>query len=189
MTGGQGCKGDVDPNVTHAKCPGQTDVEYRTAYSIWAISNSPLIVASDVRNMSDIMKTVLLNEEVIAVNQNTEFYSGNMIASETVDCDSNIKDGCQVWAKKLSPTEAAIVLLNIGNASAHAISAPFSAIPEMQWTATTTLELRDLWAHQVVGNYSGNYTAKIVPHGVQFLTATFVSGNVTVTSSLHTVTN
>lgn len=50
-------------------CPEQTDTEYRTEFSLWSLGASSLIVATDVRNMTDIMKEVLLNAEVIAVNQ------------------------------------------------------------------------------------------------------------------------
>ena len=53
-TGGQGCS-DYKP-LEH--CPGQTDVEYRTEFSMWCIIGSSLIVATDIRNMTDIMKEV-----------------------------------------------------------------------------------------------------------------------------------
>jgi len=39
-------------------CPGQTDTEYRTEFSMWSIAGSSLIVATDIRNMTDIMKEV-----------------------------------------------------------------------------------------------------------------------------------
>ena len=64
MTGGQGCKGNTNPNITYPHCPGQTDLEYITEFSMWVIIGSPLVVASDIRNMTDIMKTVLFNTEV-----------------------------------------------------------------------------------------------------------------------------
>ena len=35
-----------------------TDTEYRTEFSLWSIMGSSLIVATDVRNMTDIMKEV-----------------------------------------------------------------------------------------------------------------------------------
>lgn len=67
-------------------CPGQTDAEYRTEFSIWSIAGSNLIVSTDIRNMTDIMKQVyihnrwiyffiiviiqvLLNKEIIDINQ------------------------------------------------------------------------------------------------------------------------
>eukprot|EP01084_Bolivina_argentea_P085470 154465_1 len=177
ITGGQGCKGDKNPNVTHAHCPGQTDMEYMTAFSIWAISNSPLIIASDVRNMTDIMKRVLLNKDILEVNQNTQYYAGNMVTA--VNCENNKAwaADCEVWAKKLSETSAAIVLYNGGNISAHDVTVEFVSIPQMGWTSETVVELKDLWEHEVVGNYTGKYTSSVPVHGVQFLTATYQTKN------------
>ena len=39
-------------------CPGQTDAEYRTEFSMWVIGSSSLIVASDVRNLTSLQKEV-----------------------------------------------------------------------------------------------------------------------------------
>lgn len=49
----QGCKLDVTKT-----CPGQTDVEYRSEFSMWAIMASSLLVATDIKNMSDTKKEV-----------------------------------------------------------------------------------------------------------------------------------
>ena len=35
-----------------------TDTEYRTEFAMWCIMGSSLIVATDIRNMTDIMKEV-----------------------------------------------------------------------------------------------------------------------------------
>ena len=50
----QGCSPPVD--MVH--CPGQTDNEYRTEFSLWCLMAAPLLVDTDVRNMTDIMKEV-----------------------------------------------------------------------------------------------------------------------------------
>ena len=171
MTGGQGCKGDTSPNATHPHCPGQSDTEYITEYSMWAIINSPLLVATDVRNMTDIMKKVLLNKEVIAVNQNNNYAAGNIVGSLTTDCDKDVKDACQVWSKQLGEPNAAIVLYNSGN-SAHSITVEFGDIPAMEWSMNTNLKLRDLWEGKDLGTFTGKYTGDNIPaHGVMFLTA------------------
>ena len=59
MTGGAGC------GQFHAgdHCPGQTDAEYRTQFSVYVLVASPLIVGTDVRNMTKIMRDALLNKE------------------------------------------------------------------------------------------------------------------------------
>ncbi|KAF6156532.1 hypothetical protein GIB67_011333 [Kingdonia uniflora] len=43
--------------------------EYRSHFSIWAISKSPLILGYDVRSMDKDTFTLLSNKEVIVVNQ------------------------------------------------------------------------------------------------------------------------
>ena len=45
MCPGAGCAG-----VAH--CPGQTDDEYKTEFVVWSLTQSPLIVDTDVRNMT-----------------------------------------------------------------------------------------------------------------------------------------
>lgn len=35
-----------------------TDTEYKTEFSLWCIMSAPLLVVTDVRNMTDIMKEV-----------------------------------------------------------------------------------------------------------------------------------
>jgi len=54
MTGGQGCSS----NMPLVHCPGMTDTEYRTEFTMWCIMASPLLVATDIRNMTSIMKEV-----------------------------------------------------------------------------------------------------------------------------------
>ena len=56
MTGGQGC----EDNAPLQHCPGETDVEYKTEFTMWCIMASSLIVSTDIRNMTDIMKEVEL---------------------------------------------------------------------------------------------------------------------------------
>ena len=53
-TGGQGCS----DNRPLKHCPGQTDTEYRTEFSMWCIMGSSLLIATDIRNMTDVMKEV-----------------------------------------------------------------------------------------------------------------------------------
>lgn len=50
-------------------CPKQTLEEYRTEFTIWAMASSPLLVSTDVRNLTATQREVLLNTEVIAIDQ------------------------------------------------------------------------------------------------------------------------
>jgi hypothetical protein len=59
---------------------GMTDAEYRTHFSLWAISKAPLIIGCDVENMSAATLATLTNPEVIAVNQDPLGVQGKKVA-------------------------------------------------------------------------------------------------------------
>ena len=52
MTGGQGCpfKGQDPPYMHPQHCPGQTDNEYRTEVSLYAVLSSPMMIGTDIRS-------------------------------------------------------------------------------------------------------------------------------------------
>ncbi len=60
---------------------------------------SPLIVATDVRNMTEVMYEALLNTEILAVNQENQTPAGDRLKTE--DCDKNVTNACQVFSPKM----------------------------------------------------------------------------------------
>jgi hypothetical protein len=46
---------------------------------LWSLTQSPLIVDTDVRNMSAIMTRALLNDELVALHQSTATAPGTQI--------------------------------------------------------------------------------------------------------------
>lgn len=162
MIGGQGCDAK---SFNH--CPGMTDAEYRTAFTLWSLTASPLIVATDVRNMTSIMKEVLLNQEAIDVNQDYTMPTGKRIGFE--QCDWAVLGACQTWARQLSDGTVAVALLNMGS-SPHPMVLNFTAVNN-QWTAQTKVAIRDLWAHAEVGVFQGFYMTPlpIESHAARYL--------------------
>ena len=59
---------------------GMSDTEYRTHFSLWAISKAPLIIGCDVTNMSAATLSTLTNPEVIAVDQDPLGVQGKKVA-------------------------------------------------------------------------------------------------------------
>lgn len=160
MTGGQGCP-NKEPG---ARCPGMTDEEYRTEFSLWVIVASPIIVATELRNMTAIMHEILFNAEMIAVHQDSLAKAGGRV--DTPDCGS--PEGplvagappCQVWARPLVDGSKAVVLYN-ADTKPHAIRASF-----VKLGITTAATVRDLWAHKDLGSFQDSYSASVPPHGV-----------------------
>jgi hypothetical protein len=58
---------------------GMTDIEYMTHFSLWSITKAPLIIGSDVTNISAATLATLTNPEVIAVNQDPLGIQGKKI--------------------------------------------------------------------------------------------------------------
>jgi alpha-galactosidase len=89
FTGGEGCG---DHSAPGERCPGQTDDEYVTEWSLNAIASGQLLFASDPRNMTALQRDVFLNEEVLAVFRDV----------------SGLKDVAVVSNYSLSPTNPSV---------------------------------------------------------------------------------
>ncbi|KAL5482255.1 hypothetical protein EMCRGX_G022559 [Ephydatia muelleri] len=153
MTGGQACT--LNPSE---HCPGQTDVEYKSEFSIWCLLAAPLIVVTDIRNMTSAMSNILLNQEMIAVDQDKLGKAGDRIAIWPCVQDTVT---CQIWAKPLVNNSYAVGLFNSGFLT-HSITLQFKLL-----NFTGNVFLRDLWQHQDLGVFTESFTVDVEPHGIE----------------------
>ena len=77
MTGGAGCN-SMAPGK---RCPGMTDTEYRTEFSLWTIGAASMIVSTDLRDMTDFMKETLMHKDMLAIHQDSFGISGGLCVS------------------------------------------------------------------------------------------------------------
>jgi alpha-galactosidase len=132
---------------------GMSAAEYRSHFSLWAMMASPLMAGNDVAHMDETTKSILLNKEVIAVDQDPLGTQGHRIAKE---------GNAEVWVKPLSGGAMAVLLFNRGDAPA-----PIRATAEqLGWPSSARAKVRDLWAHKNAGRWSGAIQATVEPHGV-----------------------
>ncbi|MBA2394201.1 MAG: cellulose binding domain-containing protein [Ktedonobacteraceae bacterium] len=144
-----------DPDMLEVGNGGMSTTEDQTHFSLWAISAAPLILGNDMTNMSASAKSILMNADVIAVDQDPRGVQGTKVS------DSN---GLQVWSKPLQGNgNVAVVLLN-RNTSASNITVNWSNIG-----ISGSASVRDLWSHSNVGSFNGSYTANVAGHGVVML--------------------
>jgi alpha-galactosidase len=147
-----------DPDMLEVGNGGMTDAEYRAHFSLWAIMAAPLLAGNDVRSMSTATKTILLNPEVIAVDQDSLGAQGVIVWEPSPDL--------QVWSRKLRGGAIAIALLNRSAVPAK-ISANF-------WRAglhVDSANVRDLWAHADLGAFRGEYSTTVPGHAVVMVRA------------------
>ncbi len=146
-----------DPDMLEVGNPGLSDTEATAHFSMWAIMAAPLIAGNDLRNMSDTIRNILTNKEVIDVNQDPAGIQGTRV----------VDNGDQeVWMKPLCTpdgTEKAVALFNRGGGTSK-ITVSFNDIG-----ITGAATVRDLWAHQDKGEFNGSYSADVPSHGVVML--------------------
>jgi len=164
MIGGQACN-DTDPHG----CAGQTDVEYRTEFTFWALASSPLLLATDPRALTPVMRQALFNTELIAVNQAPPRPGMGLVYLRSADCGAPLQ--CEVWARPAGGDGAHHAVLFNPNAPGSA-----NASITLQWAdlglpAAAAASVRDLWLHADLGSFTGAYTtaADVAPHEARAL--------------------
>jgi len=115
---------------------GCTDTEYQTQFSLWAIMNAPLYATNDLRNMNEATKSILLNKEVIALNQDA-------LGKQAIRKINN--DTWNVFVKSLANGDFAIAILNRSE-SAKDFNLSFTELGLID-----KYEIRDLWQHKIIG--------------------------------------
>ena len=155
MTGGAGCK----PWSTGAHCPGQSDDEYKSEFAIWSIRQSPLIVDTDLTEMTPVMKKSLLNPELIALHQNTDTPPGHLINS--MGCLDLFK--CQIWGRKLSDDKWLVAMVNM-HKKARKMKLHFSEL------GLGKSAVRDLWELKDLGEFEKHHEIELPAHGSHIIT-------------------
>ncbi|MGW0595401.1 glycoside hydrolase family 27 protein [Streptosporangium sp. NPDC002607] len=139
-----------DPDMMVVGRGGMNDTEMRSHFALWAIMAAPLIAGNDVRNMDNATATIMKNQHLIAVNQDTLGLQATQISN----------DGTRrVLAKRLGNGDVAVALFNQGG-STTTISTTASAIG----LSGNSFSLRDAWTNTVTTT-TGAISASVPSHG------------------------
>jgi alpha-galactosidase len=146
-----------DPDMLEIGNGGMTADEYRTHMSLWSMLAAPLLAGNDLRTMSDETKSILMNREVIAIDQDPDGKPPKEISEPNATA--------VVLARPLHDGSLAVGLFNRTDKE-QPISVNWSSIG----VNGKHVQLRDLWNHAAVENASGEtYTAQVPAHGVVLL--------------------
>lgn len=140
-----------------------SDIESETEFAIWSLTGSPLVVATDVRNMSAWKAGLLGNTDALAINADPGF-------AKAVRLRADAATGAQLWRRSLASGEAAVVLYNAGDAAPLNMSVTWAELG-MPWPANAAVDVYDVWAQATVAtSVPGGWTARNVPpHGSAYL--------------------
>mmetsp|Transcript_12440 Transcript_12440/g.40711 ORF Transcript_12440/g.40711 Transcript_12440/m.40711 type:complete len:431 (+) Transcript_12440:235-1527(+) len=140
MTGGQGC--DVPPE-SPKHCPKQTDDEYRTEISLYAILASPLLFGTDVRDFTDIMAELLLNDDLLAINQDPNGGSSSPAVNVLTSCA-----GFKTYVRALSDGRLAVAVPNLDDDKTTVSFCLADVVPSFATlsSSSSSWKVTDVWA-------------------------------------------
>ncbi|WP_260736768.1 glycoside hydrolase family 27 protein [Tunturiibacter lichenicola] len=143
-----------DPDMLEVGNGKMTEDEYKTHMSLWVLLASPLLAGNDLTKMTDADKSILMNKEAIAIDQDALGTQGDRL-SESGDLD--------VWTKPLSDGRVAVGLFN-RSWSVRDVSVDLGEIGFKSGGS-----VRDVWKRADLGHRSGVFTSRIPRHGVTLI--------------------
>lgn len=145
-----------DPDMLEIGNGGMTAEEYRTHMSLWSLLAAPLLAGNDLSKMTPETKSILMNHEVIAIDQDPAGHQGDRVYTE---------GPLEVWSKPLSGGRLAVGIFNRWTMPLT-LDVPLTRLGYAKGQQATA---RDLWKHADLGVISGSYHAAVPPHGVVLL--------------------
>ena len=134
--------------------PSLPKVEQQSVFTLLAMQAAPLIVDGDPREWSAETRSIVLNREVIAVNQDPLGQPGALLAKQ---------GEIEIWTRALSGSRTAVALFNRGAESADV---------RVRWPdlgLNGKRRVRDVWAKRNLGPLAESFAGSLSPHGVVLL--------------------
>ncbi|MEO6804424.1 MAG: glycoside hydrolase family 27 protein [Granulicella sp.] len=145
-----------DPDMLEVGNGGMTADEYRTHMSLWSMLRAPLIAGNDLRSMTEETKSILMNPDIIAIDQDADAKPVHVQSAE---------GKTEVLVRPLSGNAVAVGLFNRGDTPAQ-MSFRWDSLHLDAGLGQHFLEATDLWKHQTIDVTGDTYTATVPPHGV-----------------------
>jgi alpha-galactosidase len=144
-----------DPDMLEIGNGGMTADEYRTHMSLWSLLAAPLIAGNDLRTMTDETKSILMNREIIAIDQDPDYKPVTGISN---------KNGIEVLMRPLHDRSVVVGLFNLTGVPAEASFSRNSLPVRGKHT-----KVRDLWKHEAVKIHGDLFSTTVPSHGVVML--------------------
>ncbi|MDX6350558.1 MAG: hypothetical protein QOF84_5348, partial [Streptomyces sp.] len=152
---GPGGWNDLDAiDVGNGEMDGLTKAERQSYMTLWAINKSPLFTGDDLTKLDSYGVSLLTNQEVIAVDQNT-----SPVARPVTPVGNQ-----QVWGTKNADGSYTVALFNLGDSPASVTA---------NWASfgfTGSASVRDLWNKANLGTYKNKITEALPAHGSRLFT-------------------
>lgn len=134
--------------------------EAQSHMTLWSLLAAPLLAGNNLAQMTDDTKSVLMNREVIAIDQDPLGKPAKLLY---------VEGPLQIWTRPLADGSVAMAILNSGFAGTdmRGISLPLSEAGFQNY-----VHARDLWKGIDLGVIDGDRQFRIAKHGVVLLKLT-----------------
>ena len=142
-------------NVARGGC---SDGEYRCHFALWCLLAAPLMIGCDVRSMSDTTRRILLNERLIAVDQDALGRQGHRVGQMW-----HGRQRGEVWAKPLADGSIAVGLFHLGDRERQRLTVAWESIG---LGSRHRCRVQDLWSGEQLGEFRGDFSTMVARHDV-----------------------
>lgn len=143
-----------DPDMLEIGNGGMTVDEYRVHMTLWSLLSAPLLAGNDLEAMTPSTKSILMNKELIAIDQDPAAHHVKR---------TQLEGNTEIWTREMADGSQIAALFNRGEAPVPVT---------VQWAKVdiaTPSKARDLWANKDVTLSGDHYTATVPRHGVVLL--------------------
>ncbi|XP_045485459.1 alpha-N-acetylgalactosaminidase [Pieris rapae] len=147
-----------DPDMLLIGNYGLSVDQARVQMAVWSIMAAPLMMSVDLNSIKDEFKNILLNDGVIAVDQDEMGKQGMRVWN---------KSKCEIWSRELSNGYAVAFVSRRDDGAPYTVAATFDdmRVPAQNYHVE---ELFDQEASRSYGTKDKKFTSRINPSGVKF---------------------
>ena len=143
-----------DPDMLVTGDHGLSLAEQQSHFALWCIMSAPLMLGNDPRNMSPGERSIILNRDAIAVNQDDTEQGKRVYA----------KDGVEIWAKKMKNETFGVLLLNRDKQRTRKIKLNLNMLG-----VNRSVQLRDIYQQRDLGRFRKKITMSVPASSSIFL--------------------
>ena len=144
-----------DPDMLEIGNGGMTPDAYRTQMSLWSLLAAPLLAGNDLTKMDDITRSILMNRDAIAIDQDSLGRQGDRVSAV---------GPIEVWMRPLAGGDRAVGIFNRGPATTYPVGFRFREVG-----LAGPVRVRDVWSQKDLGIQRGSFSVIVPTHGVVLL--------------------
>ncbi|HEX3570849.1 MAG TPA: glycoside hydrolase family 27 protein [Acidobacteriaceae bacterium] len=146
-----------DPDMLEVGNGKLTHDENLVHMTLWSMLAAPLIAGNNLTAMTDEVKSILMNKNVIAIDQDTLGRQGDRVYAE---------GPVEIWAKPLKDGSKAVAIFNFGEAQTQ-VKPIGIHLKELGFSGGA--KAHDVWAAKDLGTIHDDFDAQIARHSVLLL--------------------